>query len=189
MANTGAQGGALGETTASFGLDALVSRGSGFSRGIEFSMQKKLSAIPCYGVLSASYSQVQFTALDGVSRPSDFDQRFILNVGGGYIIDQKWEVSTKFRMYSGRPYTPFDAKGNPVQTEFNSARVDLNHQLDIRVARRWALGSSLLETYIDIQNVYNRKPVDALIFNARTQRAEQMPTMGIVPTVGIALQF
>lgn len=91
--------------------------------------------------------------------------------------------------YTGRPYTPCDAKGNPIKAEFNSARVDLNHQLDIRVARRWALASSVLETYIDIQNVYNRKPVDAPIFNPRTQRTEQMPAMGIVPTIALAIRF
>jgi hypothetical protein len=189
MSNTGAEGGGLGESTASFGLNALVSRGSGFSRGIEFSIQKKLSTIPCYGVLSASYSETRFTALDGVSRPSTFDQRFIFNIGGGYMIGEHWEVSGKYRMYTGRPYTPFDAKGNPIQAEFNSARVDVNHQLDIRVARRWALGSSVLETYVDIQNVYNRLPVDAPVFSTRTQKAEQVPSFGIVPTIGLAIRF
>jgi hypothetical protein len=189
MANTGAGPGGMGEGYASFGLDSLVSRGTGLARGIELSIQKKLSKIPLYGMLSVSYGETRFTGFDGVSRPSDYDQRCIINIGGGYIIDEKWEVSAKFRFYTGRPYTPFGLSGSQSSEERNSARVGVNHQLDIRVARRWRIGVALLETYLDVQNVYNRKPVDAPIFSERRKRVEQVPTLGIVPTVGIAWQF
>jgi len=189
MANTGAGPGGMGEGYASFGLDSLVSRGTGLARGIELSIQKKLSKIPLYGMLSVSYGETRFTGFDGVSRPSDYDQRCIINIGGGYIIDEKWEVSAKFRFYTGRPYTPFGLNGSQSSEERNSARVGVNHQLDIRVARRWRIGVALLETYLDVQNVYNRKPIDAPIFSERRKRVEQVPTLGIVPTVGIAWQF
>jgi hypothetical protein len=189
MANTGAQGGGLGETTASFGLFPMVSEGTGSSKGIEFSLQKKLSEIPCYGMLSAGYSETQYTALDGVSRPSDFDQRLVVNIGGGYVFSKSWEISGKFTFYTGRPYTPFDEHGNPLLQEFNSARVGLNHQLDVRVMRRWTIASTVIETYFDVQNVYNRAPLDAPIFSELHQRSEQAAALGIVPTVGLAVRF
>ena len=189
MANTGAQGGGLGEATASFGLDPLVSSGSGYSRGIELSMQKKLSGIPCYGVFSATFSETRYQALDGVSRPSDFDQRLILNVGGGYLFGMNWEVSGKFLLYTGRPYTPFDAQGTSIVDESNAARVGLNHQLDGRIMRRWTMVSVTVETYLDVQNLYNRRPVDAPVFSDLHQKAEQAPALGIVPTIGLTVRF
>ncbi|MDP2886823.1 MAG: TonB-dependent receptor [Ignavibacteria bacterium] len=189
MANAGSGPGGFDESFPSFGLDSLVSRGRGLARGIELSMQKKLSEIPCYGMLSLSYSEARFTALDGVSRPSDYDQRFMINIGGGYLIGENWEVSGRFRLYTGRPYTPFRPDGSWSQEEYNSARVGVNHQLDVRVARHWTLKSAVLEAYLDVQNVYNRKPTDAPIFSERRKRVEQVPTLGIVPTVGIGVQF
>jgi hypothetical protein len=189
MANTGAGPGGMGEGYASFGLDSLVGSGSGLARGIELSMQKKLSEIPVYGMLSLSYGETRFTALDGVSRPSDYDQRCVINIGGGYILGEDWEVSGKFRLYTGRPYTPFGPNGGQSDEKYNSARAGINHQLDIRIARRWAVGGVVLETYLDVQNVYNRKPIDAPIFSERRKRVEQVPTLGIVPTVGIAMQL
>jgi hypothetical protein len=189
MANTGSEAGGMGEGFASFGLDSLVSCGRGFSRGIEFSMQKKISEIPLYGMMSISYSETRFVALDGISRPSDFDQRLVVNVGGGYAFGDSWELSGRFRLYTGRPYTPFQSNGSPSIAEYNSARVDVNHQLDLRVVRHWSLGPVVVDTYLDVQNVYNRMPTDAPVFSERRQRVEQVPSLGIVPTAGIAVQF
>jgi hypothetical protein len=189
MVNTGSGAGGMGEGYASFGLDSLVSCGRGFSRGIEFSMQKKMSDVPCYGMMSVSYSETRFAALDGISRPSDFDQRIILNVSGGYMMGKSWELSGRFRFYTGRPYTPFGSNGSQRNQEYNSARVGFNHQLDLRIARHWALGPAVLETYLDVQNVYNRKPTDAPYWSQRRKRVEQAPSLGIVPTVGVAIQF
>ena len=189
MANTGSETGGMGEGFASFGLDSLVSCGRGFSRGIEFSMQKKMSEIPLYGMISVSYSETRFAALDGISRPSDFDQRLVVNVGGGYAFGGSWELSGRFRLYTGRPYTPFESNGSRSIAEYNSLRVDVNHQLDLRVVRHWSLGPVVVDTYLDVQNVYNRKPTDAPVFSERRQRVEQVPSLGIVPTAGIAVQF
>jgi hypothetical protein len=189
MANTGSEAAGMGEGYASFGLDSLVSCGRGYSRGIELSMQKKLSEVPLYGMMSLSYSETRFTAIDGVSRPSNFDQRLVLNIGGGYLLGNSWEISGRFRLYTGRPYTPFQSSGTSSIPEYNSARVGVNHQLDARIARRWDLGPAVLETYVDVQNVYNRKPTDVPMYSERRHRVEQVPALGIVPTVGVAMQF
>lgn len=189
LANTGAGFGGSQEGYASFGFDPLISGGKGKSWGVEFLAQKKLSEIPCYGTLSVSYIKAEFTALDGVARPSSFDQRWIINVGGGYIFNAQWEFSTKFRYVTGRPYTPFESGGTQSGALYNSLRVAANHSLDVRVDRRWSFGSWSLDTYIDIQNIYNRKPIDVPVYNARTGKIEQTGSIGILPSIGVSAIF
>ncbi|MBN1398440.1 MAG: TonB-dependent receptor [Bacteroidetes bacterium] len=189
LANTGAGFGGSQEGFASFGLDPLANAGKGRARGIEFLAQKKLSEIPCYGTVSISYNESEFTAIDGVTRPSSFDQRWIINLGGGYILNEKWEFSTKFRYATGRPYTPFDAGGIQSNVLYNTFRIEANHSLDVRVDRRWSFGNWSLTTYIDIQNIYNRKPIDVPKYNQRTGQTEQTGSIGILPSIGVSAEF
>jgi hypothetical protein len=189
LANTGAGFGGSDEGFASFGLDPLVSKGSGQSRGVEFLAQKKLSEIPCYGTLSVSYNISDFEALDGINRASNWDQRWIINVGGGYVFNDAWEFSTKFRYLTGRPYTPFNADGTQNPILYNTRRIQPNHSLDVRVDRRWAFESWTLVTYVDVQNVYNRKPLDVPRYNPETRRAEQNASIGTLPSIGISAEF
>lgn len=190
LANTGAGFGGSDDGYSSFGLDPLASKGTGLARGVELLVQKKLSEIPCYGTASVSFNQSEFKALDGVERPSSFDQRWIINLGGGYVFNEKWEISTKFRYATGRPYTPFDSNGDQNPAFYNSARIGANHSLDVRVDRRWSFTKWELVTYVDIQNIYNRKPANVPRYNERLQAAEQnTSTIGILPSIGVSAEF
>ena len=189
LANTGGFGGSQ-EGYASFGLDPLASAGSGASRGIEIFLQKKLSEVPCYGLLSITYNESKFKALDGVERSFTYDQRWIVNIGGGYILNELWEFSSKFRFATGRPYTPYNADGTQNIAAFNTSRIGANHSLDLRVDRRWNFEQWNLITYIDVQNIYNRKALNAPVFDVRTKEIKQ-PAGGIalLPSIGISAEF
>jgi TonB dependent receptor/CarboxypepD_reg-like domain/TonB-dependent Receptor Plug Domain len=190
LANTGAGFGGSQEAYASFGIDPLVSGGSGKASGVELFLQKKMSEIPCYGLVSVSYTDSRFTALDGISRPSNFNQRWILNIGGGYIMEKVWEFSAKFRFATGRPYTPYNADGTQEIASYNTARIGANHSLDIRAERRWNFTEWNLMTYIDIQNIYNRRPLDVPVFDERTREVKQLSnTIGILPSIGVSAEF
>ncbi len=189
MANTGAGFGGSEDGYAAFGVDPLVNGGQGNARGVELLLQKKLSEVPCYGTVSVSYNVSEFKALDGVLRPSSFDQRWIVNVGGGYVLNDRWEFSTKFRLATGRPYTPYGPGGVQDPLLYNSQRVGTNHSLDVRVDRRWQFERWNLITYIDIQNIYNRKPLDVPRFNERIGRVETNDSIGLLPTIGISAEF
>jgi hypothetical protein len=112
-----------------------------------------------------------------------------LNFGGGYIFNEKWEISTKFRYTTGQPYTTFSPGGIQLTGLYNTLRIDANHSLDIRVDRRWSFGNWTLDTYIDIQNIYNRKPIDVLRYNVRTGKIEQNASIGILPSIGVSTEF
>ncbi len=190
LANTGAGYGGAEEDFASFGFDPLISDGSGISRGVELLVQKRLSEIPCYGILSISWNRTDFTALDGVERPGAFDQRIIANLSGGWRLDDAWEFSMKFRFATGGPTTPFLPTGQRDYSRFNSGRLPAFHTLDLRVDRRWNFTSWNLITYIDVQNVYNRKNIQGDRWDVRNNRVENASaSIGILPSIGIAAEF
>jgi hypothetical protein len=189
LANTGAGYGGRDEGFISFGIDPLVSRGVGRSRGFELLVQKKLSGIPCYGILAVSYGETRFRGIDGVMRPGSYDQRWIANLGGGYIFNEKWELSTKFRFATGSPYTPYNADGTQSPSAYNSVRLPANHSLDLRIDRRWNFAGWTMITYLDLQNVYNHKPHPVPRFNTRTRKTEEDSAIGILPAIGISAEF
>jgi hypothetical protein len=190
LANTGAGFGGAEEGFSSFGFDNLVSAGEGRSRGVELLVQKRLSEIPLYGIFSLSYSRTDYTAINGVERPGSFDQRIILNLSGGWKIDENWEIGTKFRYGTGQPYTPFLPNGAADYTAFNGQRLPDFHSLDLRIDRRWNFNGWNLVTYIDVQNVYNRKNVQAYRWDPRNSRIESSGgAIGILPTIGVSAEF
>jgi hypothetical protein len=173
-----------------FGLEPLLSTGEGWSRGAELFIQKKLSDIPLYGLLSITYSESMFTSIDGIERPSAYDSRFIFNISTGYRFGRDWEVSTKFRMATGVPTTPYNSDGTKNYSKYNAGeRLSMFHALDLRIDKRWTLSSSTLVTYIDIQNVYGRKNVSGERWNVRKNAPEYQESIGVLPSIGVSWEF
>ena len=193
MVNSGADVTDLAEAYTAFGLDFLGSVGHGVSRGIDFFMEKKLSEIPLYGRISLSVSETKFTAFDGVSRPSNNDQHIVFNTAGGYIFNEWWEVTATFRYSSGRPYTPVGVGAKKFfersSALYNTARTESNHNLDLRISRRWESESVQFVTYLDVQNVYNRKWRGVPFYSDVNKRIEIPISTGIVPSLGVTAEF
>lgn len=189
MANTGAGFSGSDENFSSFGLDPLNSSGTGLTRGFELSIQKKLTDIPYYGILSLTYSEAEFTALDDVNRIGSYDQTWIFNISGGYKFNDEWEASFKFRYSTGKPYTPYNSDGTQNVDDINTLRLPINNSLDVRVDKRWFFEKWTLITYADIQNIYNRKNVVGVSWDQRTQSPEFNESIGILPSIGISVMF
>ncbi len=189
LANTGAGFAGSEDNFSAFGLEPLVSAGKGFSRGIEISLQKKSSDIPHYGILSITYNESKFIPLDGVERYGSFDQRWIFNISGGFIFNNNYEASFKFRYASGKPTTPFNLDGTQSIANYNSERLAPLHSLDIRVDKRWFFDHLTLITYIDIQNIYNNKNGGYIRWDRREKKAIKNQSIGLLPTIGVSLEF
>lgn len=189
LANTGAGFAGSDDNYSSFGLEPLVSSGSGNTYGAELSLQKKLSQTPYYGILSLTYSKSFFTALDGIERPGSYDQNWIFNLSGGYKLDEHWEISIKFRFASGKPFTPFNSNGTQNISDYNSRRMKSAHSLDLRVDRRWFFTGWTLITYIDVQNVYNQNNTSGIRWDYREQKVDESSSIGILPSIGISAEF
>jgi len=189
LANTGAGYSGADDNFASFGLEPLVSAGKGDVKGAELFLQKKSSGSPLYGIFSLTYSEAYFTALDGIRRAGSYDQNIILNLSGGYIFDEEWETSVKFRFSTGKPYTPFNSDGTQSVINYNSTRVVSNHSLDFRLDKHWFFNGWTLITYIDIQNIYNNKITNFIRWNARERKVDESSSIGILPSIGISAEL
>jgi hypothetical protein len=189
LANTGGGFGGADDNFSSFGLEPLTSAGKGSSHGVELSAQKKLSDTPFYGIASLTYSRTLFSALDGIARAGTYDQRWIFNLSGGYKFSESLELSMKFRYASGRPYTPFRADGSQTVENYNSERLPSLHSLDIRVDKHWFFEHITLITYVDVQNLYNRRNISQYRWDPRKRSVEANSSIGILPSLGLSLEF
>lgn len=187
MANTGAGFG--DQNYESFGLEPLIAGGIGNAKGVEVSLQKKLSDVPYYGIGSLTYSVAEYSGLDNVQRTGSYDQTWIVSLSGGYKFSKEWESSFKFRYSTGRPYTPFNSDGTQLTNNYNTLRFSANHSLDIRVDKLWFFSGWSLITYIDIQNIYNRKNISSVRWDVRTQTPELNEAIGLLPSIGISAVF
>ncbi len=189
LVNTGAGFAGADDNFASFGLETLISAGWGTARGVELSLQKKMSDIPLYGIVSLTYSKSDYISLDGIERTGSYDQPWIFNIAGGYKFNEKWEASFKFRYSTGKTYTPFNTEGTQSVANYNSARLNSNNSLDIRVDKRWYLDQWTLITYIDVQNIYNHQNETNVRWDPRTQSPKVNKSIGILPSIGISAEF
>ncbi|MBK8944355.1 MAG: TonB-dependent receptor [Ignavibacteriae bacterium] len=189
LANTGAGYPGADDNFSTYGLEPLTSKGNGFSRGLEFSMQKKSASNNHYGILSVTYSQNKFTGLDNIERTGQYDQTWIVSLSAGYIFNENWEASMKFRYASGNPYTPYNFDGTQNILDYLTARLDASHSLDLRVDRRWDFTGLNLIAYIDIQNVYNQKNESNVKWNYAKMEIDKQSEIGILPSIGISLEF
>jgi hypothetical protein len=147
----------------SFGYFPLNSRATGRAYGVELLLQKRFSEIPCDGQISLGYNQSEYTAGNGKKYPGQFDQRFIFNISGGYVFNSRWEISSKFRYFTGAPFTPVyrPAENNGaiqnLPEEYLSQRLQAGHLLDVRLDRRLNFSNWAMIVFLDVQNIYNFK--------------------------------
>lgn len=189
LANTGAGYSGSDDNFSAFGLEPLSSGGKGRAYGAELSMQKKAANTPLYALLSLTYSKSYYTPLDGTERTGSYDQTWLLNFSGGYIFNDKWEASMKFRFATGKPYTPYNYGGTQEVSRFNSERLDPSHSLDLRVDRRWNFKSWSLVAYLDLQNIYNNKAAGTIRWDYRENKTDESSSIGILPSIGISAEF
>lgn len=122
----------------------------------------------------ASYTWVRSEFKDGRQSgrylPSSWDNKHMFTFSGTYSLPKNWDVSAKFRVVGGAPYTPYDvARSSYVEawdannqllydySRFNSERLDPFTQLDLRVDKTFYFKKLMLGIYIDVQNVLNSK--------------------------------
>jgi hypothetical protein len=122
------------------------------------------------------------------------DQTHVLTVLGSYELGRGWRLGGRYRIISGNPYTSF-ARGSYDGTtgsylgtsadEQYAERMPLFHQLDVRADKVWDFGGWKLSTYLDIQNIYNFRSVEAISPNYDYTRQTQTRGLTIFPSLGI----
>jgi len=198
LTNTGTGYGGREDNFNSFGYLPYQSKGRGMSYGIEFLLQKRFSEIPFYGQFSLGFGQAEYTANNVKIYPGQYDQRFNLNISGGYQYGPTWEISGKFRYFTGIPYTPVyrpsENSINPgliqnLPDEYLAKRLKPGHHLDLRVDRYFNFASWTLTTFIDIQNVYNYKLPQRPTYDFWNDQIQDASDIALLPSIGVSAEF
>ncbi len=173
-----------------------TSRGFGHVRGIDLSLQKKLTGSGFYGILNYSLSESRINALVGGEKPGSFDYRHNLTIIAGYQLADNWLLGIKFRYTTGRPYTPFDAEASTYlgrgvyQTDkFNEARYRDYNRLDVRVDKKWNFRNWTIVSYIELQNVFNTTNVYQYFWNEYKNEQGTIYQWAFLPVGGFSIQF
>ena len=179
---------------------------SGDAYGIDFVFKYEYKRLYLWAVYSHSYVR----RWDGIREYFPvFDRRHNINLLGtyGFGKDANWELSARWNLGSGLPFTPTQgfyqkftfedgiysdystANTNQVGIlygEINSKRLPYYHRLDINIKRTVVLGEvSELELNAGVTNAYNRANIFYFV-RVSFERVNQLP---ILPSFGLSLRF
>jgi TonB family protein len=148
---------------------------------------------------------------DGEVYLYEFDQTHNLTVLGSFRIGRGWEIGARFRLASGRLMTPGvcdpDDDGcdaSSINSIYHAAsasylafvatgdeqeRLPLAHQLDLRVDKTWTFEAWKLSWYVDLQNVYNYRSPEGIIYNYNYTDRTYLGGLPILPSMGLRGQF
>jgi len=183
-------------------LENFASRGRGRIVGGELFVRKALTR-NLFGWLAYTVSRSErrypddARADEGGWQLFDLDQTHVLTAIAVYRLPRNWQVGARFRVVSGNPYTPhvgaaFDATTGeyvPIDGASNSKRLPAFHQLDLRVDKRFVWRKVALETYVDVQNVYNHQNVEFLQDSYDLSQTRPVASLPILPSLGLRLSW
>ena len=175
----------------------MVSKGTGIARGVELSIQSKLtSRLLLTG--NATYARSWYSGLDGVLRKGNFDLPVVANIENYWTIGKGFAMTVRYSGASGRPYTP----DNPVLslsqdrdvyelTQINSARAPTYRRLDFRIEQRHFLYRRTITWHIGLENALGAKNFYSNLWRPRCPKCgvleqDQMPRF---PDGGLLFSF
>ncbi len=172
---------------------ALQQSGSGRSYGVQILVRKDLSA-NLFGWLSYTLSRSERQDVDGGRwRLFDYDQTHVLTALASYNIGKGFEAGARFRYATGFPRTPvvgayFDARANAYEPLFgvqNTIRIPPFVSLDLRVSKRFDIGKTELEAYLEVQNVTNRQNPEEIVYTPDYKQQGYITGLPILPSLGL----
>ena len=181
----------------------LVNDGTGFNRGIEFTLEKFFSK-GYYGLLTGSFFESRYEGSDGIERNTPFNNGYVLNFLTGREFEIGAEgrnvlfIDTRLATSGGQYFTPIDLETSqqvgfevPLDDLAFSERFDNYFRWDVKFGIR--LNSKTKKRshqfYVDLQNVSNNENVFVRRYNRLTNSVDQVNQIGFFPDFGYKFQF
>ncbi|MFP4601125.1 MAG: TonB-dependent receptor domain-containing protein [Persicimonas sp.] len=129
--------------------------------------------------------------------PFRFDQTHILTLVAGYNLPWNLDLSSRFRLVTGSPYTPvagsvWDADEDDYERVYGprlSARNDTFHQMDVRLDKKFVFDTYIIGAYIEVINAYNAVNEEGRQYNYDHTESAPVPGLPIIPTLGVNGRF
>ncbi|MBU0621472.1 MAG: TonB-dependent receptor [Gammaproteobacteria bacterium] len=144
-----------------------INAASGKAYGLELLIKKEeTDKLSGWWVLNLTKSQRR-NDVTGESFRFQYDQPVNTTLVGKYKLSEAWSFGMKWNYHSGTPWTPIvgtngtyaDGRPIPVYAGVNSDTLPVYHRLDLRVDRNYVFDRWKLNTYFELNNVYQRKNI------------------------------
>ncbi len=182
----------------------------GHSYGLEL-LARQLDAGRLSGWIAYSFA-VSRRSKGGDSYAPAQDRRHNLNVVATYRTASRYQISARFGLGTGTPYTPiesqivrrdYDPLGNswgpasedpdvePVAGGRNSTRYPSYHRLDLSVSRPFVKRRAVITPFLQLVNAYNRRNVFIYSFDyeASPPTSKAISQFPILPSIGVTVEF
>ena len=208
-----------------FGDEPVKSVGKGRAYGAEFLYRNK-SLLGFNTLISYTLVRSESAKMDGNLNPTSgfiptsWDNEHLISITATRTFKRGWDVGFKWRLVGGAPYTPYDLQTSALidvwntrnqavldYGKFNTLRLGVFHQLDVRVDKMFYFSKWTLNLYVDVQNIYNFKgeaadnyvtefdtngnpitnPTDPTRYLLKKLKNDGSGT--ILPTIGIIIEF
>ncbi|UII78093.1 TonB-dependent receptor [Flagellimonas sp. CMM7] len=182
---------------------SLINGGTGFNRGIEFTLEKFFSN-SYYGLLTGSFYESKYEGSDGIERNSPFNNGYVVNALAGkeFSLGGKNKnilfVDSRLTFSGGRYYTPVDLAASQ-QAGFEVLQDDLAFSQQYDDYFRWDVKFGIKlnsrnkkqshRFFVDLQNVTANENIFARRYNRLTNNVDQIDQIGFFPDVGYKFQF
>lgn len=177
--------------------EALVQQGSGKSYGVQFLLRQEQVG-RFFGWVSYSIIRSLRTAGPGLDeRLFDYDQSHVFTAVGSYDLGAGFEVGLRGRFATGYPrtpvigsyYSPRTDRFEPIFGAQNTSRIPAFMQLDARIAKRFKIGRTEAELYLDVQNVTNRSNAEEVVYGYDYKQKAYITGLPILPVLGCKWTF
>jgi hypothetical protein len=157
----------LGNLVISDPLLNYINAASGKAYGAELLIKKEETGkLSGWFVLNLAKSQRR-NDVTGEAFRFQYDQPVNTTLVGTYKLSEAWSFGMKWNYHSGTPYTPIigtsgtypDGRPVPLYAGVNSGTLPVYHRLDLRVDRNYVFDRWKLNTYFELNNVYQRKNI------------------------------
>lgn len=184
-----------GDDARFFNWGELHDLGKAYARGVELTLQKKLSK-KLYGIVNLTYYRARYRDLMGVWRNRMYDNRFIVSVYGGFKPNKNWEFNTRFTLAGNRAFTPVNEEKS---LEYGFPWVDYadimggylsNYKnLSLRVDRRFYFKKTYLVVFAGALNILDSKNELYRYWDSRMPGYISEYMWGIIPYIGLEFEF
>ncbi len=176
-------------------FEPLINAGKAYARGVEFTLQKKLSK-KLYGFVNFTYYRSRYRDLMGTWRNRLFDNRFIFGLSGGYKFSRNWEVSARWIRSGNRAFSPVnEAKSiehGIAWIEFDdimAGHLSDYENLSVRVERRLQFKGSNLVAYLGFWNLFNHENELYRLWDPLSNAYMSGEMWGTIPFIGLEFEF
>lgn len=173
-------------------LGGYENLGRGSSRGVELML--KVQREDLFGWLAYTGSIAKRRDAMGLpERRFDYDQTHNLIAVASWQLSPNWKLGGRFQLTTGKPDTPvigatYQADLDlylPTYGALGSQRVELQHQLDVRIDRTWTFPRWKLAAYLDVSNVYLNAAAISYQYNFDYTERTAITSLPIIPSFGL----